>query len=105
MHNRSEENPDNLLAIEMKKSTARGDAKERDKNRLSLLTSLYQYKYKLGVYYEINHDESQILVEFYQTRRKKSTDSRIIEYKITEERGLEFIRERLFDSDEYNIPI
>lgn len=105
VHNRSEENPDNLLAIEMKKSTARGDAKERDKNRLSLLTSLYPYKYKLGVYYEINHDESQILVEFYQTRRKKSTDSRILEYKITEERGLEFIRERLFDSDEYNIPI
>ena len=34
-----------------------------------------------------------------------STDSRIIEYKITEERGLEFIRERLLDSDEYNIPI
>lgn len=105
VHNRSEENPDNLLAIEMKKSTARGDAKERDKNRLSLLISLYHYKYKLVVYYEINHDESQILVEFYQTRRKKSTDSRIIEYKITEERGLEFIRERLLDSDEYNIPI
>lgn len=67
MHNRSEENPDNLLAIEMKKSTARGDAKERYKNRLlSLLTSLYPYKYKLGVYYEINHKKRQILIELYQ---------------------------------------
>lgn len=30
----------------MKKSTARREAKERDKNRLSLLTSSYFYKYK-----------------------------------------------------------
>lgn len=92
VHNRSEENPDNLLALEMKKSTARGYAKERDKNRLSLLTSLYPYKYKLGVYYEINHKKSQIVVEFYQTGRRISTDSRVIEYKITEEGGLEFIK-------------
>ena len=66
MHNRSEENPDNLLAIEMKKSTARREAKERDKNRLILLTSSYFYKYKLGVYYEINHKKRQILIELYQ---------------------------------------
>lgn len=95
VHNRSEENPDNLLALEMKKSTARGDAKERDKNRLRLLTSLHPYKYKLGIYYEINHKKSQIVVEFYQTGRRISTDSRVIEYKITEEGGLEFILEKL----------
>lgn len=95
VHNRSEENPDNLLALEMKKSTARGYAKEIDKNRLSLLTSLYTYKYKLGVYYEINHKKGQIVVEFYQTGRRISTDSRVIEYKITEEGGLEIILERL----------
>lgn len=89
VHNRSEEN---LLALEMKKSTARGYAKEIDKNRLSLLTSLYPYKYKLGIYYEINHKKSQIVVEFYQTGRRISTDSRVIEYKITEEGGLEFIK-------------
>lgn len=89
VHNRSEEN---LLALEMKKSTARGYAKEIDKNRLSLLTSLYPYKYKLGIYYEINHKKSQIVVEFYQTGRRISTDSRVIEYKITEEGGLDFIK-------------
>ena len=99
VHTRSEENPDNLLALEMKKSTARGYAKERDKNRLSLLTSLYPYKYKLGVYYEINHKKSQIMIEFYQTGRKISTDSKVIKYKITEEGELEFIRVKLLDSD------
>lgn len=66
VHSRGEVTPDNLLAIEMKKSTARREAKERDKNRLSLLTSLYPYKYRLGVYYEINHKKRQILIEFYQ---------------------------------------
>lgn len=66
VHSRGKVTPDNLLAIEMKKSTARREAKERDKNRLSLLTSSYPYKYKLGVYYEINFEEKQIIVEFYQ---------------------------------------
>lgn len=99
VHSRGKVTPDNLLAIEMKKSTARKEAKERDKNRLSLLTSSYPYKYKLGVYYEINNKRRQILVEFYKTGRKTSTDSRVIEYKITEEGELEFIRVRLLNSD------
>lgn len=99
VHSRGKVTPDNLLALEMKKSTARREAKERDKNRLSLLTSSYPYKYKLGVYYEINHKKRQILVEFYKTGRKISTDSRVIEYKITEEGELEFIRVRLLNSD------
>lgn len=99
VHSRGKVTPDNLLAIEMKKSTARREAKERDKNRLSLLTSSYPYKYKLGVYYEINHKKRQILVEFYKKGRKTSTDSRVIEYKINEEGELEFIRVRLLDND------
>ena len=66
VHSRGKVTPDNLLALEMKKSTARREAKERDKNRLSLLTSSYPYKYKLGVYYEINHKKQQILIELYQ---------------------------------------
>lgn len=99
VHSRGKVTPDNLLALEMKKSTARREAKERDKNRLSLLTSSYPYKYKLGVYYEINPKKRQILVEFYKTGRKISTDSRVIEYKITEEGELEFIRARLLNSD------
>lgn len=99
VHSRGKVTPDNLLALEMKKSKARREAKERDKNRLSLLTSSYPYKYKLGVYYEINHKKRQILVEFYKKGIKTSTDSRVIEYKINEEGELEFIRVRLLDSD------
>lgn len=106
VHSRGKETPDNLLVLEMKKSSANQQDKEKDRNRLRKMTkqncdeSHYSYKYKFGVYYEINHNESQIVVEFYQTGRRISTDSRVIEYKITEERGLEFIRERLLDSDE-----
>lgn len=70
VHSRGKVTPDNLLALEMKKSTARREAKERDKNRLNLLTSSYPYKYKLGVYYEINNKRRQILVEFYQNNEK-----------------------------------
>ena len=99
VHSRGKVTPDNLLALEMKKSTARREAKERDKNRLNLLTSSYPYKYKLGVYYEIDHKSRQILIEFYKTGRKISTDSRVIEYKITDEGELKFIRVRLLDSD------
>lgn len=106
VHSRGKVTPDNLLALEMKKSSANQQDKEKDRNRLRKMTkqncdeSHYSHKYKFGVYYEINHNESQIVVEFYQTGRRISTDSRVIEYKITEERGLEFIRERLLDSDE-----
>lgn len=41
MHSRGKVPPDNLLAHEMKKSIARREAKERDKNRISLLTRSY----------------------------------------------------------------
>lgn len=70
VHSRGKVTPDNLLALEMKKSTARREAKGRDKNRLSLLTISYPYRYKLGVYYEINHKKRQILVEFYQNGKR-----------------------------------
>ena len=41
VHSRCKVPPDNLLAYEMKKSIARREAKERDKNRISLLTRSY----------------------------------------------------------------
>lgn len=41
VHSRGKVPPDNLLAHEMKKSIARREDKERDKNRISLLTSSY----------------------------------------------------------------
>lgn len=72
MHSRGKVTPDNLLALEMKKSSANQQDKEKDRNRLRKMTkqncdeSHYSYKYKFGVYYEINFEEKQIIVEFYQ---------------------------------------
>ena len=72
VHSRGKETPDNLLVLEMKKSSANQKDKEKDRNRLRKMTkqncdeSHYSYKYKFGVYYEINFEKKQIIVEFYQ---------------------------------------
>ena len=72
---------DNLIAIEMKKSTAKKMDKRKDKDRLIALTKdtfseTWSYdgvtlpehvcRYVLGVYYEINYSQRLILLEYYQ---------------------------------------
>lgn len=72
---------DNLIAIEMKKSTAIENAKIKDKERLIALTKdsfddVWSYdgkslpehvcRYKLGIYYEINIQEKLIIIEYYK---------------------------------------
>lgn len=72
VHSRGKETPDNLLVLEMKKSSANQQDMEKDRNRIRKMTKqncdegCYSYKYKLGVYYEVNFEEKQIIVEFYQ---------------------------------------
>lgn len=72
VHSRGKEIPDNLLVLEMKKSCANQQDKENDRNRLKKMTkqncngNSYSYEYRLGIYYEINFEKKQILVEFYQ---------------------------------------
>lgn len=71
---------DNLIAIEMKKSTRPDADKAKDRNRLRALTkdifddvwsfngkTLPEHvcKYVLGVYYEINYARKSILIEYY----------------------------------------
>ena len=70
---------DNLIAIEMKKSTRRTDEKQADRERLMALTkdsfdgvwawnhNLPEHvcRYTLGVYYEINYRRKEIKVEYY----------------------------------------
>ena len=71
---------DNLIALEMKKSTARQRDKDSDRSRLECLTKspwqdVWSYGgsvlpehvcgYGLGVYYEINFKRKIILVEYY----------------------------------------
>lgn len=72
---------DNLIALEMKKSTGRQKDKESDRNRLECLTKspeqdVWSYGgkvlpenvcgYGLGIYYEINFRRRNILVEYYK---------------------------------------
>lgn len=79
---------DNLLAIEMKKSTRRAAEKNKDRERLIALTkdsfddvwawdgkNLPEHvcRYVLGVYYEINYRCQKILIEYY--RQGEKTDS------------------------------
>lgn len=79
---------DNLLAIEMKKSTRRAAEKNKDRERLIALTkdsfddvwawngkNLPEHvcRYVLGVYYEINYRCQKILIEYY--RQGGKTDS------------------------------
>ena len=72
---------DNLLAVEMKKSTAKREEKDKDKNRLIALTKdsyddVWSFDgvtlpehvcgYLLGIYYEINVPSRLVLLEFYK---------------------------------------
>lgn len=72
---------DNLIAIEMKKSTGKRSEKEKDRKRLKALTrqsfdNIWSYdgkklpehvcRYKMGVYYEINVSRMQVMLEYYR---------------------------------------
>lgn len=72
---------DNLIALEMKKSSGRRIDKEKDRERLKALTrqsfdNIWSYdgkslpehvcRYVLGVYYEINFSRMDALIEYYQ---------------------------------------
>ncbi len=86
LHSRGENTfQDNLLAVEMKKSTRTLQDKNKDRDRLIALTkdsfndvwawngkSLPEHvcRYVLGVYYEIDYDRRTILLEYYQKGRK-----------------------------------
>ena len=82
LHSRGE-NPiqDNLIALEMKKSTRPQLEKQKDRERLIALTkdsfdniwsndghTLPEYvcRYVLGVYYEINYSLNLVLIEYYK---------------------------------------
>lgn len=84
---------DNLIAIEMKKSSRPDEAKNKDRERLMALTkdshdgvwrftghALPEYvcRYVLGVYYEIKYSAREILLEYY--RRGNLVESKIITF-------------------------
>ena len=83
LHSRGEiPKQDNLIALEMKKSTRPASEKQKDRDRLIALTKdsfddIWSFdgrtlpehvcRYVLGVYYEINYRRNLISVEYYRT--------------------------------------
>lgn len=71
VHSFGKERIDNLIALEMKKSSASQTEIDEDKARLRQLTkqnsntSLCSFAYLLGIYYEINLDKKEIKIEFF----------------------------------------
>ena len=72
---------DNLIALEMKKSSARQRDKDSDRSRLECLTKsprqdVWSYGgrvlpehvcgYGLGIYYEVNFKRNKLLIEYYK---------------------------------------
>lgn len=72
VHSRGKENLDNLLVLEMKKSSANLQDKVKDMDRLRKMTTInyqgshHSYEYLLGIYYEIDFEKKRIFIEFYQ---------------------------------------
>ena len=64
------------MVFEMKRGSADRSNRYSDKSRLMKMTKLhsdeteYSYGYLLGIYYEIDFDKRQILVEVYQDGEK-----------------------------------
>ena len=77
VHSRMQAKSDNLIALEMKMGRAKKLSRENDRERLMQLTkqdaifnNRYIYRYELGIYYEIDLKNKEILVEFYQDGSK-----------------------------------
>ena len=77
VHSRGKERIDNLIALEMKKSSAGQAEIDEDKARLRQLTkqnsytSLCSYAYLLGIYYEINLDKKEIVIDFFNNGNRE----------------------------------
>lgn len=84
---------DNLICIEMKKSTAKNKDKEDDKKRVRILTKdssddvwsgdgkclpEHVCRYILGIYYEINIRKKEVYIEYYN--RGKRIKNYILEF-------------------------
>lgn len=94
VHSRGENSEnDNLISLEMKKSRAKQEHKQEDRNRLMALTKdtfddIWSYdgktfpehvcRYQLGVYYELDYKKKKILIEYYH--KGECTNSYVITY-------------------------
>ncbi|MDD4773314.1 MAG: hypothetical protein PHZ09_06870 [Eubacteriales bacterium] len=92
LHSRGQHSEqDNLIAIEMKKSNRPKHEKTKDRNRLIALTknsyddiwsfdgkTLPEYvcRYVIGVYYEVDNDGREVLIEYYSEGKLMSSYSK-----------------------------
>ncbi len=90
LHSRGiEVNKDNLIAVEMKKSTRSIESKNKDRNRLRALTKEsydgvwswgggvlpeHVCGYSLGVFIDINLEESKLHIEYYKKGKLSSKE-------------------------------
>jgi hypothetical protein len=82
LHSRGRLNPDNLIAIEMKKKKHARKHKDGDRRRLEALTRTHRqarrlsrqpdhvYDYRLGLFIELNTERPAYLIETYQHGEK-----------------------------------
>ncbi len=81
LHKRKEE--DNLIVIEMKKSTSNNkDCKEKDRERLKIMTDFNEpnnFNYTLGVYFEVDTigNNNHIIEFFVNGKEYKKAENRI----------------------------
>ena len=80
LHKRKEE--DNLIVIEMKKSTSNNiDRKEKDRERLKIMTNLNDpnnFNYILGVYFEVDTiGNNNHIIEFFVNGKEYKIENRI----------------------------
>jgi hypothetical protein len=73
LHSRGEQEDDNLIAVEMKKTSGRAKDKQTDRERLQALTtarpddaSPHVWGYKLGYYLEVDIKNATLLIEEYR---------------------------------------
>jgi hypothetical protein len=89
LHSRGEQDEDNLMAVEMKKSSGKAKDKQTDRERLQALTTArpadtpeHVWDYKLGYYLEVEIRNATVLVEEY--REGNMTQSRTLPFILPE---------------------
>jgi len=94
IHSRGTQEIENILALEMKKSTASQKDKDEDRDRLKALTSSMEMTYKMGgelplsnvcgyligIYYEINSTLNLITLEYYESGKMVYHETNTFEY-------------------------
>jgi hypothetical protein len=82
LHSRGEQENDNLIAVEMKKTSGRAKDKQTDRERLQALTTAHPeggeehvWDYELGYYLEVDVKHATLLVEEYREGKMAQSET------------------------------